>query len=76
MAVSLTRDELLTRLEKRSKLLEVAVIEDTKDLSGSPGGAKVYVRCQDGDIEIHEFIARLMSRFLLRAIDLAYLDLD
>ena len=72
MSISLTRDEFLQRLAERNKLFVTAISNDLKQFKRSPNSPITYVKYDGGEIEIHEFIEKLVRDALLRAIELIY----
>ncbi len=76
MAISLTYNEFLERLEERRQLLQVAIGYDLKEFKRPPNSPTVFVQYEGGNIELHEFIGKLVSETLFRAIDLVYQDYE
>jgi len=80
MPISLTREQLLERLAepRRVKLLAIALNEDTKQVFPVTRKAKIPVDTNeiDIDIDISQALIKLSSKWLLRAVNLAYETLD
>ncbi len=72
MPISLTRDEFLERLAERNKLFVTAIKHDLKQFERPPSSPIVYVKYDGGEIEVHEFIGKVVTDCLFRAVDLVY----
>ena len=76
MTISLTKDEFLKRLDERGQLFEVAIGYDLKELKRSPNSPNMFVQYEDGQVELHEFIGKLVNDTIFRVIDLVYQDYE
>jgi len=74
MALSLTREQLLERLDDphRMQLLVIALNEDMKQVFPVDYKIQFPINTNDINIDIGEALIKLSSKWLLRAVDLAY----
>ena len=74
MTISLTKEEFIQRLEAKRKIFTIAIGYDLKQFKRPPNSPRYMVQYEGGEIELHEFIGKLVSDSIFRVIDLVYQD--
>ena len=74
MPISLTHDEFIKKLEEKRNILGVAIGYDLKQLKKPTNSPRYMVKLEDGEMELHEFIVKLINNSIYRAVDLVYQD--
>ena len=72
MSNSLTREEILQRIDQNRELLVEGIIYDFKSFLNDKDDNPLYVESDRGQVLITDFISDLVAKAIYKMIDLVY----